>query len=323
MNTLLSFVCLTQVWLVACRGLQERQLPGEECRFELGKVERSYRVYRPEKMDAKQPVPVVFAFHGGAGDAKQAQGQLGLDALARQKNFMVVYPEALNGHWNDGRKSERFAEQDASIDDVAYFRALLAKLRKEHGLDTERIYALGVSNGGMFVQRLALQETRTFAAVASVISSLPEPLQQGFMPKAPLSVLFMSGTEDPIIPYKGGEVVLELFGLGGGKSRGHVLGVEASAKLWALHNGAKAQASTQFMPDIDPADGTRVRRHLWAGGKAGAPEVLLYQVLGGGHTLPQLGSKAPERLVGKSSGDLKSMETIWHFFENKRRLKAE
>ncbi|MDF1838114.1 MAG: PHB depolymerase family esterase, partial [Planctomycetota bacterium] len=154
-------------------------------------MERTYRVFQPTGLSGDRAAPLVFAFHGGSGNAKQAQRHYGFDVLAQKHGFLVVYPEAIDGHWNDGRNGEKFAVQNRTVDDVAYFRAVLKQVKADHKVDADRIYAMGASNGGMFVQRLALEETRTFAAVASTISSLPKPLKSDFKPKAPLSVLFL------------------------------------------------------------------------------------------------------------------------------------
>lgn len=287
-------------------------------------MDRTYRSFRPATLKADQKAPLLFAFHGGSGTAKQAQRHFQLDPLARKHGFMVVYPEAVDGHWNDGRNGEKFRAQDLKIDDVAYFRAVLKEVKEAWSIDPERVYAMGVSNGGMFVQRLALEETGTFAAVASTISSLPKPLKQGFKPKAPLSVMFLSGTEDPLMPFEGGEVVFNLFG--GNKkrrwkkSRGQVLPVREAAKLWVKHNAIQAPEKDTMLADSDPNDGCLVRRRTWAGEKG--PTVMLYEVVGGGHTLPQLKSKTPKRLVGKTCKDINTPGTIWAFFADKKRIKV-
>ena len=301
--------------------------PSETRTLEVQGVERSYRIFKPLGLGASQEVPLLFVFHGGSGDAKQAQRHFGFDNLAREKRFIVVYPEAVDGHWNDGRKGEKFASQDAQIDDVAYFRAVLAQVTHDHKVDSSRVYAMGASNGGMFVQRLALEETKTFAAVASTISSLPKPLKVGFKPKAPLSVLFMSGTEDPIMPFEGGEIVFYPFGgkkkRRWEKSRGQVLPVREAAQLWIAHNKIQTPEKDVLLPDLDGADGSQVRRRIWQGKDAQGPVVALYEIIGGGHTLPQLKSKAPKRVVGNTNGDINTQEVIWRFFAGKRRLVVE
>jgi poly(3-hydroxybutyrate) depolymerase len=40
-------------------------------------LDRSYILYAPESVNLSQPVPVVFVFHGGTGNAKSAIGMKG------------------------------------------------------------------------------------------------------------------------------------------------------------------------------------------------------------------------------------------------------
>lgn len=328
MNLLIAGALTFHLWLIpSCKVPSQSSVPGETHAIEVQGTERTYRSFRPLSGKEATKVPLVFVFHGGGGDAKQAQEHFGFDKQARKNNFMVVYPEAIDGHWNDGRNGEKFAAQDAKIDDVAFFRAVLAEVKDQNIVDTDRIYAMGVSNGGMFVQRLAVEETQTFAAVASTISSLPEPLEQDFAPKAPLSVLFMSGTEDPIMPFDGGEVVFHLFGgkkkRRWEKSRGRVLPVREAAGLWVSHNKIKAEEQDKLLPDTDTTDECRIRRRLWQEKSSANPTVVLYEIQGGGHTLPQLKSKAPGRIVGPTSGDINTQDVIWQFFADKKRITPE
>ncbi|MDF1839091.1 MAG: hypothetical protein P1V35_14580, partial [Planctomycetota bacterium] len=75
------------------------------------------------------------------------------------------------------------------------------------------------------------------------------------------------------------------------------------------------------LADVDPTDGCRVRQRIWKSEKG--PTVVLYEIENGGHTLPQLKSKIPKRLVGRTCQDIHTTETIWAFFADKKRRKAE
>ncbi len=327
MNVLVACACILQLSAPGCRTPNQSTALGQELEIQVQGIDRTYRSFIPPSAEKAKKAPLLFVFHGGAGDAKRAQKHFSFDKQAREHGFIVVYPEAIDGHWNDGRMGEKFASQDSKIDDVAYFRAVLAKVKIAHKIDEERIYAMGASNGGMFVQRLAVEETATFAAVASTISSLPKPLKQGFAPKAPLSVLFMSGTEDPIVPFDGGEVVFHLFG--GNKkrrwekSRGQVLPVREAAKLWVAHNKIKAPEQDVLLPDADTSDDCRIRRRLWQDKGSQAPAVLLYEIRGGGHTLPQLKSRVSKRVIGRTCEDINAQEVIWQFLADKKRTKPK
>ncbi len=65
--------------------------------------ERTYLLHLPASYDSRKAVPLVLVFHGGRGSGKQIARYSGFSELADQKGFIVVYPDAYEGHWNDGR----------------------------------------------------------------------------------------------------------------------------------------------------------------------------------------------------------------------------
>ena len=79
-------------------------------------------------------------------------------------------------------------------------------LVEKHTIDTNRIYIAGISNGGFMVQTLAFELPGIFAGMASVIASLPTNLLTKEVKHKSVPVLIIAGTDDPIIPYEGGEV---------------------------------------------------------------------------------------------------------------------
>ena len=71
-------------------------------------------------------------------------------------------------------------------------------------IDARRIYASGFSNGGFFVHRLGCERSTRFAAIASVAGEMAPALEKVCAPQAPVAVMTIHGTEDPIVPYTGG-----------------------------------------------------------------------------------------------------------------------
>ena len=94
---------------------------------------------------------------------------MGWTPIAEEENFIVVYPEGLNKHWNDGRNARKFAEQDAKTNDVAFVVALLDHLKKEFPkIDPKRVFTTGASNGGFISHRIAIEASDRFAAAGIV-----------------------------------------------------------------------------------------------------------------------------------------------------------
>ncbi len=64
-------------------------------------ITRKYLVFAPKGFD--KPLPVVLALHGGGSNARQMERYTRFNDLTAKEGFLVVYPEAVEGNWNDGR----------------------------------------------------------------------------------------------------------------------------------------------------------------------------------------------------------------------------
>jgi len=177
-----------------------------------------------------------------------------------------------------------------------------APLGRELSVDPRRVYATGISNGAMFSYRLACDLPGVFAAIAPVAGAMPAALAAGCAHTAPVSVLALQGTADPLMPYGGGGVA---------RRRGRVLSAKRSIEFWAAVSGCAAAPVTTAEPDRAPDDGTRARRTVYGGCRDGRA-VELYTIEGGGHTWP--GGPPAGRAVGRVSRELDATPLIWSFF---------
>lgn len=297
---------------------------GQRKTFDHGDFQRAYRIHVPESYDGSEAVPLVLMMHGGGGDADQGS-KMGMTPVADKHNFIVVYPEGMNKHWNDGRDSVRYREQDSKIDDVAFIRVLIDSIQTEFKIDKKRVFATGASNGGFMSQRLAIEMSDVFSAVGVIIATMGEPLDKTFKPKNPVSILYMNGTDDPINPYEGGEVTVRILPRlqRNQPSRGKEISTDDAVNLWLKRNGLTGvEPRVNSLPDTDKMDGCTVESRIWTGGESGT-SVALYRVVGGGHTIPGGPQYLPKRLVGNTCGDFNGVETIWQFFdEHGRKLES-
>lgn len=277
----------------------------------LGGLERTYRIHLPSGHDRTKIAPLVFLFHGGGGTGqgmeKLTQG--GFNRLADREGFIIVYPDGIEKHWNDGRGLEAYRAHRENIDDVGFISALIEHLIRTLNIDSNRIYAAGISNGGQFSQRLACELSDRIAAIGVVAIQLPEHLPSSCAPKRPVSVLMMPGTEDPLVPWEGGEI-----GFRRGRKFGRVLSVRESIGFWVEQNRCPGSPVVSYEPDRDLKDGTRVRREAYVPCGEGA-EVVLYAVEGGGHTWPGGDQYLPAGIIGRTSRDIDADEVIWGFFK--------
>lgn len=282
--------------------------PGDHVRsLEFGGRRRTYLLHLPD-MTADYARPLVFVLHGGGGSGRVVARLTGFSRLADSVGFIVVYPDGVERHWNDGRGVKRFPAQRDEVDDVGFIAALIDTLVRQCGADPARVYAAGMSNGAMMCHRLGLELADKLAAVAPVAGNLPVKLADR-KPRRPIPVLAINGTDDPLVPFEGG-------GVGRIIKRGKVLSTAKTVRFWVEHNGCSAEAATTWLEDAVPDDGIRVARAVYAGGREGA-EVVLFTVFGGGHTWPQ-GAQRPDHF-GRTARDFSASEEIWRFFERHRR----
>lgn len=266
-------------------------------------VQRNYLLHVPTPVSPNNPAPLVLVFHGGGGHDWNMPGFTHFDDLADAQGFFVAYPDSTNRHWNDGR-----GESDA--DDVAFTRALIDDVEHSHTIDSRRVYATGISNGGFFSNRLACELTDKIAAIVSIAAPMPKPLDETCKPSRPISVMYIQGTEDPLVPIDGGKV-----GFANGQGRGENISLDASARFWCKVDKISAPPEITNIPDLIN-DGTHVQRKVWTNG-ADHTEVVVYVIDGGGHTWPGAAQYLPKLIVGKASQNLDATRTIWNFFKTR------
>jgi len=285
-------------------------------------IERTYDLYIPSDPGTSSH-PLIFLLHGHGGSVSQLTGQNGnaaphrvwLEIAEREKLILAIPSGALspdgNPGWNDCRAD---AESNPKTDDVKFIRELIQTVAKSYAIDRSRIFASGISNGGNMALRLALELSDQIAAVAVVASAMPKVNACG-PPAHPVSVLFMNGTTDPLLPYEGGEVAK-----GWGK-RGSVISTDASVHYWIKHNQTKTEPEVKQFPQSKQGGRSSVTRYRYSGGKEGT-EVVLYKIEGGGHTEPsikELYSGPFELQVGLQNCDIEMADEVWCFFKDKQK----
>ena len=165
--------------------------------IDIGGTERTFHLYRPARLSS--PASLVVMLHGGFGSGSQAERAYGWDKQADAAGFVVAYPDGLNRAWNTtGGCCGPPAENNT--DDIGFITRMVATIGQQVPIDANRVYATGISNGGIMAYTLACHTT-IFAAIgpdsATELGGCPAP--------APLSVIHIHGTADKNIPYQGGE----------------------------------------------------------------------------------------------------------------------
>ena len=292
----LSFVLLSLV------AANESLGPGEHTRsLTLADQKRTFYVHVPAKYDAKTPTPLVIVLHGAMTDGKMTEIYTGMDKKADEAGFIAVYPNG-TGYgslltWNCGGLGDWGKSKP---DDVAFLGKMLDDLEKVLNVNPKRVYATGISNGGMMCYKLAAEMSDRIAAIAPVAGTMTF---DKFQLKRPVSVIHFHGTDDPLVPFGGPEANKPQFFA--------FRPVEDTIRAMATANECPKVPTITDEPH-KATEPTKTKRTTYRPSKDGA-EVVLITIEGGGHTWP--GAKFNVEVLGKTTHDFTANDLMWEFFE--------
>ena len=173
---------------------------------------RPYWVNVPERED-EEALPVIIFLHGNGGNAKGLQKMV----LNRYRNlarrFITVFPEGYKESWN-------IVSERSKADDRAFIESIIRELSKRDDVKKNGFSIMGISNGAALVNQIAIETS--LPNIKNYISAV-SPLN-GFQhdgknfksrgeennyeviakPLSGVRLLNISGTDDPLVPYRGG-----------------------------------------------------------------------------------------------------------------------
>jgi polyhydroxybutyrate depolymerase len=157
-------------------------------------IMRRFDVYIPEGYRPDAPTPMVVDFHGLGSSSTQQAANSRLDEVADERGMIVVWPQGVDDAWNGGSCC------NDDVDDLGFVLALVQELETLACVDPARIYATGMSNGGIMSHRLGCEAADTFAAIAPVAGMMLVSASH-CQPSRGVPVLAFHGSEDSIVPY--------------------------------------------------------------------------------------------------------------------------
>jgi len=257
---------------------------------------REYLLYVPRSYDRARPTPLVISMHGaGLWGASQRDISRWND-LADAKGFIVVYPSGVGGK---GVRIWRAEPGEDLAKDVKFISELIDTISAQYNVDSTRIYANGLSNGGGMSFALSCTLSNRIAAVGMVAAAQTLPWR--WCPdQRPMPMIAFHGTADTHVPYNGGSSWL---------SPRPWPNVPQWTANWARRNHCERQPR-------DSSIATDVVRRTYTGCADGAP-VVLYTIRGGGHTWPG-GMELPQWFVGRTTRSIDATRLMWEFFSTPR-----
>jgi len=317
MKIILKIAFFSLVFLISCKDVDLTSEPILKLNetISVDGITRHYHIQHPENHSNK-PLLLLLHGHGGSFDQSLGMGlgknpqKVWLD-VAKENKFIVVVPNGELGQedtrgWNDCRTD---APSNPTTNDVKFINNLLEEIDQKYNHDSKRVYLAGVSNGALMSQRLVEEIPEKITAFASIINNKAAN-SICIESSEPISALFMNGTEDPLVPYEGGQIISD---------RGLVISTDESILYWIQRNQTDSNPVLEILEDVTDNDNSTVEKYTYNNG-LNSTQVVLYKIIGGGHTEPSLTEKYSQvylNIVGVQNEDIEMAEEIWSFFEDK------
>jgi polyhydroxybutyrate depolymerase len=253
---------------------------------------RDYLLYVPRSYDRSRPTPLVISMHGAGlwGAAQRETSQW--NNLADKQRFIVVYPSGVGGK---GVRIWRAEPGAGLMKDVRFISALIDTLKASYNIDSTRIYANGLSNGGGMSFVLSCTLSDRIAAVGMVAAAQTIPWTWCTDARAVPMIAF-HGTADPDVPYNGGSSWISSIPFPN---------VSTWVANWARRNRCGANP-------VESTVARDVTRRAYTN-CADDAAVVLYTIQGGGHTWPG-GTPLPKWFVGRTTRSIDATSLMWSFF---------
>ena len=283
--------------LISC-GNEETGIV-EERVIEHEGLERSFLIYVPTNI--KENAPLVVAIHGYTSSAKTLMGYSGINQVADKEGFLVAYPQGTkdsrdNNFFNVGYEFH----SDSKVNDVNFIREIVLNLTKDYKLNSKRVFATGMSNGGDMSYLLACTSSDLFTAVAPVAGVMMKDTLENCNPVKKIPIFEIHGTKDSISKFEGD--------MNNEDKWGAYYDLPSTIEFW-VNKHALNEKETIQLENKNTEDGTTITfERYWS--NESQREVWFYIVNDGNHTWPGMTG-----LFSRTANqDINSAEEIWKFF---------
>jgi polyhydroxybutyrate depolymerase len=269
--------------------------------IDVNDVKRTYLLYVPPGQSGKR-LPAFILMHGSGSTDAQQERYSDFDAFAQAHGLVVMYPQGIDKHWNDGR----VIGHESMADDIGFMKAMLAEVTAQGLIDPKRVYAAGISNGGFMAQHMACVMPDALAGIAVVAAT--QPVDAACPSARPMPVIFFHGTADKFVPFNGGPIAPQ-FG-----NRGTALSNAQAVAIWQKRNGCGAATRTQI-PAKDASDPMTVTVETYSCPAGHGLENVIVQ--DGGHTWPGAHQGwLVTKILGPVTDNINANDTMWSFFQS-------
>ncbi len=251
-------------------------------------ITRRYKLYTPP-CTTGQASALVVMLHGCTQNPDDFAAGTGMNALAREQGFMVLYPEQAQDAnpqrcWNWFKHNH----QKRGSGEPALIASLAQTLAQQHGINPRRVYVAGLSAGGAMAAIVAAAYPDVFAA-AGVHSGLPSgaagnvaealmamkngSARSGVVVQQAVPTIVFHGDKDPTVHPRNGEQVLAAVLASQTSGTGSTAGAKAAS---SVERGISPRGRRFTQTTYRDATGAPLAEHwvlhgaghAWSGGSA-------------------------------------------------------
>jgi poly(3-hydroxybutyrate) depolymerase len=164
--------------------------------FKVGTTTRKMLVYAPSGIVPNRPL--LISLHGMNQDIAYQQNQTKWELVAKENNFVVVYPGGINNSWDLSGNS-----------DINFILAIIDEMSKRYSIDRDRVYLSGFSMGSMMTYYAATKIADKIAAFAPVSGYLMQGPNTNS--SRPIPIIHTHGTTDDVVAYSGVQRCLDAW----------------------------------------------------------------------------------------------------------------
>lgn len=202
---------------------EARPLPEEgksKVTIRVGGMDREFLLFVPSGYDGSRPHALMLVFHGaGPSPDARPRSELEFDVIWNEPSFalpddmVVAAPRARAYGWTT---------RGGDSGDIEFAEEVLNHVEDHLCIDAGRLYASGISSGGMLVSNLACRLSERLAAVGTSIG-VADPFASCVGHPSPLPIVSVVGSDD-----------------------GPVTAVAEVHRSWARNNGCEMEPSTRL-----------------------------------------------------------------------------
>ncbi|MGD9638554.1 MAG: PHB depolymerase family esterase [Alphaproteobacteria bacterium] len=175
-------------------------------RIVINGIKRSYYLFTPSNYSSQKIYPVIFAFHGGGGNAYNILNMTNFKSYIDDYDFILIAPNGSGNNsnemlltWNAGNCCGYALEQ--SVNEADFINAIIEQSAKDYSINRNQIFLTGMSNGAMLSHRLACELSDKIAGIATVSGAMNF---EQCSPSKPIKAIIFNGKKDEHVRYDGG-----------------------------------------------------------------------------------------------------------------------